>query len=209
VIEHSAGIGFASELRDLSPVKTTIDNHHENGLGISRHLQVVHVMLRRGLIRATHAHPTSPRSTGLCAIWDCISSSSSSPLGQGAPPRRAAKGRCSCCIPRWPLRGGNKNEHRGSLRGTLGSACPQPEPNATELPVAPPSQRAASCAKTATWLRLVAYSRARAARAPQAKSCATSCGTSSATPSVTPGAASFTCWRRRRRRSWWWWWWWW
>jgi len=28
--------------------------------------------------RATHAHPTSPRSTGFCAIFDCISSSSSS-----------------------------------------------------------------------------------------------------------------------------------
>ena len=28
--------------------------------------------------RATHAHPTSPRSTGFCAIRDCISSSSSS-----------------------------------------------------------------------------------------------------------------------------------
>ena len=26
--------------------------------------------------RATHAHPTSPRSTGFCAIWDCICSSS-------------------------------------------------------------------------------------------------------------------------------------
>jgi len=26
--------------------------------------------------RATHAHPTSPRSTGFCVIWDCISSSS-------------------------------------------------------------------------------------------------------------------------------------
>jgi len=25
-----------------------------------------------------HANPTSPRSTGFCAIWDCISSSSSS-----------------------------------------------------------------------------------------------------------------------------------
>ena len=23
--------------------------------------------------RATHAHPNSPRSTGFCAIWDCIS----------------------------------------------------------------------------------------------------------------------------------------
>ena len=28
--------------------------------------------------RATHAHPTSPRSTGFYAIWDCISSDSSS-----------------------------------------------------------------------------------------------------------------------------------
>jgi len=28
--------------------------------------------------RATHAHPTSPRSIGFCAIWGCISSSSSS-----------------------------------------------------------------------------------------------------------------------------------
>jgi len=28
--------------------------------------------------RAAHARPTSPRSTGFCAIWDCISSSSSS-----------------------------------------------------------------------------------------------------------------------------------
>jgi len=28
--------------------------------------------------RTTHAHPTSPPSTGFCAIWDCISSSSSS-----------------------------------------------------------------------------------------------------------------------------------
>jgi len=28
--------------------------------------------------RATPAHPTSPRSTGFCAIWGCISSSSSS-----------------------------------------------------------------------------------------------------------------------------------
>ena len=31
--------------------------------------------------RATHAHPTSPRSIGFCAIWDCISSSSSSHTG--------------------------------------------------------------------------------------------------------------------------------
>jgi len=31
--------------------------------------------------RATHARPTSPRSTGFCAIWGCISSSSSSASG--------------------------------------------------------------------------------------------------------------------------------
>ena len=31
--------------------------------------------------RATHAHPTSPRSTGFCAIWDCICSNSSSNTG--------------------------------------------------------------------------------------------------------------------------------
>jgi len=31
--------------------------------------------------RATHAHPTSPRSTGLCAIWGCISSSSGNKPG--------------------------------------------------------------------------------------------------------------------------------
>jgi len=34
--------------------------------------------LDTNLTRNTHAHPTSPRSTGFCAIWDCISSSSSS-----------------------------------------------------------------------------------------------------------------------------------
>ena len=28
--------------------------------------------------RATHAHPTSPRGTGFCVIWDCTTSSSSS-----------------------------------------------------------------------------------------------------------------------------------
>ena len=33
--------------------------------------------------RAPHAHSTSPRSTGFCAIWDCISSSSSSNTGPG------------------------------------------------------------------------------------------------------------------------------
>jgi len=38
--------------------------------------------------RAIHAHPTSPRSTGFCAIWDCTSSSSSSgqPCGTSEGP---------------------------------------------------------------------------------------------------------------------------
>jgi len=40
--------------------------------------------------RATHAHPTSSRSTGFCAIWGCISSSSS-PVG--ARGWRRARGR--------------------------------------------------------------------------------------------------------------------
>ena len=32
------------------------------------------------------------------------------------------------------------NKHRGALRGTPGSACPQPEPNATELPSSAPGR---------------------------------------------------------------------
>ena len=39
--------------------------------------------------RATHAHPTSPRSIGFCAIWGCISSSSSSSLTSGSRSPRA------------------------------------------------------------------------------------------------------------------------
>ena len=50
--------------------------------------------------------------------------------------------------------------HRGALRGTPGCACPQPEPNATELPSCTPiSARAAQ-----RWRRrrVVAWERARA-----------------------------------------------
>ena len=50
--------------------------------------------------RATHAHPTSPRSTGFCAIWDCISSSSSSPPG-GLDLNSSNSGcarHCYCCL---------------------------------------------------------------------------------------------------------------
>ena len=41
--------------------------------------------------RATHAHPTSPRSTGFCAIWDCISSSSLAACSHSRRARRAIK----------------------------------------------------------------------------------------------------------------------
>jgi len=36
------------------------------------------------------------------------------------------------------FRSGSLYQHRGALRGTPGSACPQPEPNATELPRSAP-----------------------------------------------------------------------
>ena len=43
---------------------------------------------------------------------------------------------------------------RGALRGTPGSACPQPEPNATELPsYAPISARAAQRRRRRRWWR--------------------------------------------------------
>ena len=40
--------------------------------------------------------PTSPRSIGFCAIWDCISSSSSSVGGAARPARSAGLGRSGC-----------------------------------------------------------------------------------------------------------------
>ena len=44
--------------------------------------------------------------------------------------------------------------HRGALRGTPGSACPQPEPNATELPsCAAISARAAQRRRRRRWWR--------------------------------------------------------
>jgi len=72
-----------------------------------------------------------------------------------------------------------------ALHGTPGSACPQPEPNATELPSCAPSQ----CELHKDGGGGGVARRARATRALKAKSCATSCGTSS----TTPRAASFTC----------------
>jgi len=78
-------------------------------------------------------------------------------------------------------------KHRGALRGNPRSVCPQPEPNATELPsCAPISAQTAQrqCGGGGGVAR-----RARAARARKAKSFATSCGTSP----TTSCAASFTC----------------
>jgi len=84
----------------------------------------------------------------------------------------------------------SSNEHRGALRGTPGSVCPQPEPNATELPsCAPISARAAQRRRGGGGVARRARAARVTARAPKAKSCATSCGTSSATSC----AASFTC----------------
>ena len=66
-------------------------------------------------------------------------------------------------------------------------------------PVAPPSQRVASCANTGGDGGGGVARRARAARAPKAGSCAMSFGMSSATPSAAPCAASFTCHPRAAR----------
>ena len=81
----------------------------------------------------------------------------------------------------------NPNGHRGALRGTPGSACPQPEPNATELPsCAPISARAAQRRRRRRWWRGEEGARRPG---PEGQVCATSCGTSS----TAPCAASFTC----------------
>ena len=64
-------------------------------------------------------------------------------------------------------------------------------------PVAPPSQR--ELHKDGGGGGGGVARRARAARAPKAKSCATS----SETPSAMSCVTSLTCWRRRRRRWWW------
>ena len=78
------------------------------------------------------------------------------------------------------------NQHRGALRGIPGSVCPQPEPNATELPSCAPIS--ARTAQRQGGGGVCVARRACAARAPKPTSCATSFGASSA-----PFAASFTC----------------
>jgi len=53
------------------------------------------------------------------------------------------------------------NQHIGALRGTPGSACPQPEPNATELPSSAPGRHAEHLAGLRI-VRLRALARRRA-----------------------------------------------
>jgi len=87
-----------------------------------------------------------------------------------------------------------------AARGTPGSACPQPEPNATELPSCAPISASCEVRKNGSGGGGGVVRRARASRAPKAKSCATSCGTSSAKSCATPFTClSFTC---RPRAAW-------
>jgi len=79
-------------------------------------------------------------------------------------------------------------KHRGALRGTPGSACPQPEPNATKLPsCAPISARAAQRRRQWRWWRGEEGAR-RPGREDQ--------------------VLRHVLWHVRRRRWCWWWWWW-
>ena len=93
--------------------------------------------------RATHAHPTSPRSTGFCAIWGCISSSSSSfsytclfcataPRGDNNPPPLSLKPSTAPHDPR-----------RSRAPWPPSSALPTPMPHAVTLtsliPATPPT----------------------------------------------------------------------
>ena len=72
------------------------------------------------------------------------------------------------------------DKHRGNLRCTTPGACPQPEPNATELPnCASISSRAEQRRRGSGGVGVAR--RARAARAPKAKSCTTPYGTPYAT----------------------------
>ena len=57
----------------ISP-RTMREAHAKSSMGSSS--KAYTPLLSTPTSRATHAHPTSPRSTGFCAIWGCISSSS-------------------------------------------------------------------------------------------------------------------------------------
>jgi len=86
------------------------------------------------------------------------------------------------------------DEHRGALRGNPESACPQqPEPNATELPSCAPISASRELRKDCGGGGGDVARRARAARAPEAKSCNKSFRTSCDTSPATSCAASFTC----------------
>ena len=76
-------MGLSGE-KSLGEAKTKAlnsDFHENEPSAAARQAEVLRDYLKCAATltsRATHAHPTSPRSTGFCAIWDCISSSSSS-----------------------------------------------------------------------------------------------------------------------------------
>ena len=80
--------------------------------------------------------------------------------------------------------------HRGALRGTPGSACPQPEPNATELPsCAHISARAAQRWRRRLWWRGEEGARRPGSEGPVLRHV----GTSFAAPPAASCASSFTC----------------
>ena len=82
------------------------------------------------------------------------------------------------------------NKQRGALRGTPGSACPQPEPNATELPSCAPISARAAQRRRRWWWRGEEGARRLG---PEGQVFATSCGTSSDKFCATSCAAFLTC----------------
>jgi len=82
--------------------------------------------------RATHAHPTSAHSTGFCAIWDCISSSSSSnkrPARLWSPPAALHQGGHGLALgARKPASGGRRSAGRGQKRPPLRLTGSRPAP---------------------------------------------------------------------------------
>jgi len=87
--------------------------------------------------------------------------------------------------------GSINNKHRGALRGTPGSVCPQPEPNATEMPsCAPISARAAQRRRRRRWWRGEEDARRPG---PEGQVLRHILWHVTSSPPATPCAASFTC----------------
>jgi len=63
--------------------------------------------------RATHAHPTSPHSTGFCGIWDCISSSSWIEEGRWEKRKRRQKPSWEQQLLECTVTGGSRNGGAG------------------------------------------------------------------------------------------------